>query len=283
MKRVNLLQHFNKLFNNDFQHQKNMKRERKMRFWACIRSAILLPVVLANDGVDDFEREKSYSKVRNRLPPLDSTFERSLQSNEEMGNIWEKASRMARGDIDALRLLHNADMMSMSLSSSEDGGSHRTRPPVPAPTTILTHKPTTRPTPIPTPLPTLMPIFTPMPSVAPVPILGSPSVICLESTPRNEYIFDVLKKHTPAEILMDPTTPQGKAYNYLANNDPGIIDHCSYTTLEQRYGLTTFYYAAGGDNWVDKSGWLGIQQECSWYGVVCEDDSNHVTRLLLRK
>lgn len=261
-------------------------RDRKMKFWAFLGSAIMLSVAMemlgAVDAVDDSAVEKSYSLVRNRLKPSGTSFERSLRSNEGMGNIWEKASRIARSDIEALRLLNNADMMSMSLSSSNDNnGSTPTRPPTPKPT--------------PKPISPSMPSAIPNPTDAPQSVPSSrpdlnpqqsPSFVdCSEGTLRNEYIFDRLKHITQPDILMDSTTPQGKAYAYLANDDPGITDHCSYSTLEQRYGLTTLFFATNGETWIDSSGWLGDEQECFWYGVDCDDidDSNHLTRILLRK
>ena len=248
-----------------------------MNFRAILGSAIVLSVAVkmpgAVDGVDDSAVEKPYSLVRNRLKPSGISFERSLRSNEGMGSIWEKASRIARSDIEALRLLNNADMMSMSLSSSNDNsGSASTRLPTPKPTPISTPKPSAAPVP-----------QEPQPSTRPD--LSPQQKDCSEGTLRNEYIFDRLKLITHPEILMDSTTPQGKAYDYLVNDDLGIIDHCTYSTLEQRYGLTTFFYATNGETWMDGSGWLGNEQECFWYGVDCDDidESNHLTRLLLRE
>lgn len=252
-----------------------------MNFWVCVRSAVLLSAALefsgADEEVDNAKIKRTY-KLRNRMPPSGASFERMLQSKEDMGNIWEKASRMARGEIEALRLLSNADMMSMSLSKSDDNaGKHPTRPPVSEPT----------PAPIPVLEPTPSPISTPMPSANPSskPQPTPSQEDCSEETSRSEYIFNRLRSITQPEILMDPTTSQGKAYEYLANEDPGITDHCSYSTLEQRYGLTTFFFATSGNNWIDRSGWLGDEQECSWYGIDCDDIDapGHLTRLLLRK
>ena len=251
-----------------------------MRFGAYLGIAILLSLTIDTtgvDGLDDSKKQKSYPSVRNRLPPSGTSLNRSLRSNEGMGNIWEKASRVARGDIEALRLLHDADMMSMSLSTSTDTSNDRpkTRPPIP--------------------MPTAKPISTPKPSPAPRPTSGSHPDLnpepepthsgCSEGTQRNEYIFDRLKHITQLEILMDLTTPQGKACDFLIHDDAGIIDHCSYVSLEQRYGLVTFFFATNGDNWKDRSGWLGNEHECFWYGVDCDDvnSSYHITRLLLRK
>ena len=257
------------------------KKERRMKFWTSLGSALVLSVAVqivgAADGVDESRIDNNYSLGRNRLPPSDSSFERMLTSDKGMGGIWEKASRGARNEIEALRLLRNIPdtMMSMSLSSSNDSNDRPpSRPPIMGPTPS--------PNPGPTPTPILVPTPTPEPGPTPQP---EPNP-CAEGKPRKEYIFDLLKPITQAETLLDPTTPQGKAYEYLANDDPGLIDHCSSSTIEQRYGLTTFFFATDGDNsWIDRSGWLGEGQECSWFGVDCEyiDDSNLVTRLLLRK
>ncbi len=246
-----------------------------MCFWDCLGRAILLSMAIdiagAVDASNNVGKEKSYSTVRNRTPPSDSTSYRSLRSNEGMGHIWEKASRIARGDIEALRLLNDADMMSMSLSSSNDYSDDRPRPPTPKPTTKYVPSPTHAPQPAPSGQPDLNP--------------GPSPVDCTEETSRNEYIIQRLKHITPVEILLDLTTPQGKACNFLVNSDAGIIDHCSYISLEQRYGLVTFYFATNGENWDERSGWLGNEHECFWFGIDCDDfDSPYsTTRLLLRK
>ncbi len=244
-----------------------------MGFWACLGRAILLSMVIdisGIDAVDDSRTEGSYSSVRNRMPPSGNSSYRSLRSNDGMGSIWDKASRIARGDIEALRLLNNADMMSMSLSKSDDRP--KTRKP--------TQKPTTKhisPTHAPQSAPSTRPDLNPEPGPSPV---G-----CSEETSRSEYILERLKQITPLEALLDLKTPQGKASNFLVNNDAGIIDHCSYISLEQRYGLVTFFYATNGENWDERSGWLGNEHECFWFGVDCDDlDSPFsITKLLLRK
>jgi len=54
--------------------------------------------------------------------------------------------------------------------------------------------------------------------------------------------------------------------------DPAQIDPCNYSTVEQRYALSTFYYSTNGDGWNDSEGWLEDSSECSWVGVKCDDD-----------
>lgn len=47
--------------------------------------------------------------------------------------------------------------------------------------------------------------------------------------------------------------------------------------------LITLYNATGGDNWTNKTNWLGAEgTECSWYGVQCDGD-NKVTALDLNQ
>ena len=255
-----------------------------MNFWTSLGSALVLSIVAqmvgAVDGVDESRVENSYTLGRNRVPPSDSSFERRLTSEKGMGDIWDKASRVARSEIEVLRLLRSPDMMSMSLSSSNDSND---RPPIPGPSPSPIMGPTPAPNPDPTPAPESGPSPAPQPDFNPA---QPPSYVdCVQGRPRKDYIFDLLVPITQSETLLDPTTPQGKAYEYLATYDPGLTDHCSSSTIEQRYGLTTFFYALNGDDWNDRSGWLEEEQECSWFGVDCDDsdDSLFVTRLLLRK
>lgn len=246
-----------------------MKRKRGnsiMSSWTCsFGSAFVLSVQMIGtvNGL-----EKSLSTVGNIVQPSnDNSLDELLASDRGMEDIWAKASRTAMSEIEALRLLRNNPYtMSMSLSSSNDN------PPSKPPVVEPTQKPG----------PTHMPVTEVSPTNMPVP---GPPVNCLEGKTRTEYIFDLLKTITPSDTLLDPTTSQGMAYKYLVNDDQALLDPCSYSTIEQRFGLTTFYFATQGAGWSDNSGWLGDDQECTWFGVDCEnsDNSIYVTRLLLRK
>ena len=166
-----------------------------------------------------------------------------------MEDIWEQTAEMAKVEFETERLLRTSPDMSMPA-----------RPP-------------SRPTPAPSPRPT------PPPDGGPT----QAPVDCLMGRTREEYIFDLLVPITPAQILNDPSTPQGMAFDYLANEDPHLDNPCDSDTIEQRYGLTTFYYSTQGADWTDNQGWLGQDQECSWAGVECEGNSRILSRLLLRK
>ena len=186
--------------------------------------------------------------------------------------MWDRASRLARSEIESFRLLNNdywGDSYMSMPSGSGSGSNSRpsTRPPA--------HSPSH-----PAPSPTHYPIGPTNPPGGPT---DSP-VDCLQGRSKEEYLFDELSQITPPNELNDPSTPQGMAFNYMANDDPALIPNpCAIPTIQQRYGLTTLFYSTGGDKWFDSDGWLGPEQECSWHGVDCYDSSIIVAAVELRK
>ena len=121
----------------------------------------------------------------------------------------------------------------------------------------------------------LPPIPSPQPS--PSPTIAS----CLNGRTREEFLLDQLSEITPTNILVNPTTPQGQAFVFM-NNDPLNPDVCTYPTIDQRYGLATFFYSTDGSNWGDRQGWLSNLEECNWSGVTC-NDGTLVSNLQSRK
>ncbi|MCP4106018.1 MAG: hypothetical protein GY749_10850 [Desulfobacteraceae bacterium] len=48
----------------------------------------------------------------------------------------------------------------------------------------------------------------------------------------------------------------------------------------EREALIAFYNNTGGENWYYKDGCLGeAGTECSWYGVTCDAEEDHVTKI----
>uniref|UniRef100_A0A7S4AAL6 L domain-like protein n=1 Tax=Pseudo-nitzschia australis TaxID=44445 RepID=A0A7S4AAL6_9STRA len=72
--------------------------------------------------------------------------------------------------------------------------------------------------------------------------------------------------------LQDPSTPQGKALEWLESSiNIGISTE---QRLLQRYVLATFYYSTNGDDWVNNSAWLSELDECNWWSTaqtVCDE------------
>ena len=248
-----------------------MKRQRgnnMMNTWTCsFGSAFVLSAAVQMIGTVNGLEDSILMGGNAVQPSHDNSLDELLASDRGMEDIWAMTSRTAMSEIEAIRLLRNNPYtMSMSLSSSNDNPP--SRPPVVEPTQK--------------PGPTTMPVTEVSPTRMPVP---KPPANCLEGTTRKEYIFNLLKTITPSDTLLDPTTPQGMAYKYLVSDDQALLDPCSYSTIEQRFGLTTFYFATKGEGWSDNSGWLGDDNECTWFGVDCgnSDNSIYATRLLLRK
>ena len=150
--------------------------------------------------------------------------------------------------------------------------------------------------------PTEPPIFT-FPSASPIePVKTSPptdvpieclpddftstpldtSVECQNGVVRSTRIFNLLSTITAPDVLLNEATAQGKAYAFLINYDSYLGgEYCGSVDILQRYGLMTLYFASGGDDWSNRSGWCNVNKHCTWNGVTCTDGS--VTKLELGK
>jgi hypothetical protein len=209
-------------------------------------------------------------------------------------DIWDHASVEAKLGLETERLLQGYNQMSMSMptKSPTPGGptATPTRPPTVSPTATPrpTKSPSAGPTPspsrtpsptVPTSAPTASPTVretlapTPAPttkaptiSPAPTPV---PTELCFDET-KEEYLLSILSLITDEDTLLDKTTPQGMAFDYLLNDDIYLKNPCGKPTIAQRYGLTTLYFATSGESWTASEGWLGENQECDWYGVKCD-------------
>jgi len=106
-----------------------------------------------------------------------------------------------------------------------------------------------------------------MPSVAPT------------GCPRQPTLLERLSNITDEQILLNLSTPQGLAFDWLVNSDTST-DVCKYATIEQRYAMSTLYYSTKGDDWKNNTGWLGEGNECTWSSATC-NDQNLLTILLL--
>ena len=116
------------------------------------------------------------------------------------------------------------------------------------------------------------------------PSFESSSNDCFDGKSRGEYILTILSSITDADIINDPSTPQGQAFEWIVEKDPLAVNPCTYPTIAQRYGLATFYYSTVGTDWLKNDDWLGGLEECKWLGVTCGGQSKTtVEKLQLRK
>ncbi|KAK1733943.1 leucine-rich repeat domain-containing protein [Skeletonema marinoi] len=51
----------------------------------------------------------------------------------------------------------------------------------------------------------------------------------------------------------------------------------SHTREDEKKSLEAMYARLGGDNWIDKDGWMTDTDHCEWFGITCED--GYVTRV----
>lgn len=141
--------------------------------------------------------------------------------------------------------------------------------------------PTTSPIPGQTSTPSLERTLAPASegTLAPSPL--QTNIDCLEGTTLEAYLTALLSQVTPEEILLDEATPQGQALAAMLG-DPFVEQNaCSSDTLDQRYGLITFYYSTGGAEWSTQTSWLTDTDECTWFGVICDDIDSRATNLTL--
>ena len=234
--------------------------------WALVAFVL----VTAEDLESKFLRRKRLPDRAGRHFPHGAE-EVSVLMGERMENLWHHASLAAQFEVHGKRVLGSSGDLSMSMSPGPAGPSGSPiRPSMP------TSGPEAR-----TSQPFDEPTIPPAPS--PAHITPGPSTSCLLGRTRDEYFFDLLDPITSGRMLNDPLTPQGQAFDFLVNRDSYLGNPCDSRTIEQRYGLVTLYYAAGGQSWLNSTGWLGSQQECSWAGVTCPDQSLLAHKLKLCK
>ena len=153
-----------------------------------------------------------------------------------------------------------------------------TKAPVLAPVAVpATNAPTKAPVVAPAAAPTVVPVAT-APTVAPVvqatnapaiapnvPLTWAPVVVTPTTSPTvsQSEIYTLICSQIPdCSVLLDPTTPQGKAFAWLGDGN-----FFSSAKKIQRYALATIYYSTDGDQWIDRTFWLSSVDECLWFST----------------
>jgi Leucine-rich repeat (LRR) protein len=73
------------------------------------------------------------------------------------------------------------------------------------------------------------------------------------------------------DAFADVQSAESLAANWLIVSDPLQLDPTKdQFRIQQRYALLTQYFAADG-SWSNEEGWLTAEDECTWYGVQCEE------------
>ena len=115
------------------------------------------------------------------------------------------------------------------------------------------------------------------------------------TTPETSRLDVLRKKLTPVsgkEPLMDTSTPQYAALEWLADKDPAYwdLDTTPLETITDRYIVSLVYFALGGEGWRVQHNFLSEGSICGWNdggdggafeGVGCEN--GQVVELVLGK
>lgn len=81
-----------------------------------------------------------------------------------------------------------------------------------------------------------------------------------------ESVLTSLSATTISGLPKDSTDPIVRAAVWLTSQDTTNAPEFALF----RFALASLYYALGGDNWTDKSGWLSPSRHyCDWHGVEC--------------
>jgi len=116
----------------------------------------------------------------------------------------------------------------------------------------------------------------------------------LDNSLRMEAVMDVLKRTSREKDLLDPSTPQFAARNWITFEDSLHLEPQAIIFL-QRYVMAVLYFSTNGDGWqfcarkklasssltsADCIGSDGVvsyrhlsgTSECNWYGIVCDEE-----------
>jgi hypothetical protein len=88
-----------------------------------------------------------------------------------------------------------------------------------------------------------------------------------------EFRDSYLPKDSVQRATKDPHSPQAQALAWMDDDtqDASVLAW----RMRQRYALAVFYYALGGDSWLNRSNWLSAIDECSWHSVLQETAHTH--------
>ncbi len=104
---------------------------------------------------------------------------------------------------------------------------------------------------------------------------GAGTQLDVEHTLTARDIQKMLSRVTPESVLLDPTSPQYSAMQWLLDDiDTSLVYFAGSGYSEriiQRYTLAVVYHATGGPwgAWETDELWLTEEDECQWFGVRC--------------
>lgn len=123
--------------------------------------------------------------------------------------------------------------------------------------------------------------ITSAPSTRPPVSTDAPTIAPATATPTTSQRQDLLDIIIPlildnGTMVETPGSPQYQALSWLVS-DGASAD--SAAVVAQRFALATLYYStnsftSGSRSWLNASGWLSSDDECSWFGASCDGSSS---------
>lgn len=104
----------------------------------------------------------------------------------------------------------------------------------------------------------------PSPSSTPT-LLPTPIVF---SSPAAKELYELIcPKIDDCSVLLDPITPQGFAFDWLAGDEKVSTGFYSPEVLVTRYALATFYNSTNGNEWKTNTNWMTEYDTCLWFST----------------
>jgi len=105
----------------------------------------------------------------------------------------------------------------------------------------------------------------------------------VQQAKRANEISQLIRSISTNSTLEDPSSPQSKAFAWLAYNDQLQLsltgnNSVSKARLTQRYIMSLFYFSLNGGGWKSITSWLSSAAECDWEQVEC-GKNNRVTAI----
>jgi hypothetical protein len=106
------------------------------------------------------------------------------------------------------------------------------------------------------------------PSQPPVVVTAAPTTC--SSMNRSDTVLRLLEDITPDLANATSSSPQGMALSWILSDDD--TDPCvDPDSVQRRYALAALFLSTSGKSWINSTGWLSMEFECSWYGISCSD------------
>jgi hypothetical protein len=118
-------------------------------------------------------------------------------------------------------------------------------------------------------------------AIPPRPIPPSPPNFDLNNLPirpPSGEIWDenslkaMLEAFSHSDQLEAAFSPHGKAYQWLLDSH---LENMDGGRVQQRYILAVFYFSLQERGWINESGWISSDHECTWYGIKCGSDGSN--------